>query len=72
MMKIRGNAFAALLKRASFTVQDVDNVTQPRPSFTFDEKVDGYHMARKLTDKAIRDRKIRWNSQTKTFDVLVL
>lgn len=71
MIRIRGNAFAALLKRATFTVEDVDRVTRPMPSYTFDEKVDGYHMARKLTDKAIRDRKIRWNSQTKTFDVLV-
>lgn len=71
MIRIRGNAFAALLKRTSFTVQDVGNVTQPKPTLTFEEKVDGYRLARKLTGRAIRDRKIRWNSQTKTFDVLV-
>lgn len=71
MMKIRGNAFAALLKRAAFTVEDVDRITVPKPTLTFDERVDGYHMARKLTNRAIADRKIRWNNQTKTFDVLV-
>lgn len=61
MVKVHGSVFAAELRR-------VELRTLRSPS-AFDELVDDYHLARKLTNRNIPNRNIRWDGQTKTFNV---